>query len=220
MRTLFAVAVIVLVSTLKLAGQIIPPPTPRTAAVAQGGVTQGTGVYLVTFRPGTPASDKAAVVRATGARLRAAYNAINAASVDLPDASALARLRNDPRVLSVFENHKILLNVQGRGGSGASKPKPPENLSATAASSSRINLSWSDGANNEDGFAIERCVGSGCANFAEIFRVGANVLTYADSGLSAQTVYRYRVLAFNTAGTSKYSNTAQATTEAPPTPPP
>ena len=220
MRTLFAVAAFVFVTSMKLAGQIIPPPTPRPPAVAQATASQGTGVYLVTFRPGTPAADKAAIVRATGARLRAAYNATNTAAVDLPDTSALARLRNDPRVLSVFENRKIFLSVQGRGGSGGSKPKPPENLSATAASSSRINLSWSDGANNEDGFALERCAGAGCVNFSEISRVAANIVTYADIALNTETVYRYRVLAFNSAGTSKYSNTAQATTLAVPPPPP
>src|SRR5688572_2202156 len=127
MRTLFAVAVFVFVSSLKLAGQTIPPPAPRApaprvqtpGAPARGALpAQGTGVYLVTFRPGTPASERAAVIQATGARLRAAFDATNAASVELPDASVLARLRNDPRVLSVFENQRIYLNVQGRGGGG------------------------------------------------------------------------------------------------------
>ena len=220
MRTLFAVAVFVIVSSSRLFGQVAPPPTPRVPAPRAA--AQVTGVYLVTFRPGTPASERAAVIQAAGARLRAAYDATNAASVDLSDASALARLRNDPRILSVFENQKIYLAVQGRGGNGGggSKPKPPENLSAAAASPNQIDLSWIDGANNEDGFAIERCAGSTCANFTEIFRVGANAVSYGDSGLTAQTVYRYRVLAFNSAGNSKYSNIAQATTPAAPPPPP
>ena len=221
MRTLFAVAVFLVVGSSPLAAQVNPRPAPR-GQVARPSVAQGTGTYLVTFRPNTPASEMSAVIGATGARLRAAYEATNTASVDLPDASALARLRNDPRILSVFENQKIFLTVQGRGGNGGggSKPKAPENVSAISVSSSQVNLAWTDVANNEDGFAIERCAGSSCSNFAEILRVGPNVAGYGDSGLAAQTVYRYRLLAFNAAGSSKYSNIAEATTAAPPPPPP
>ncbi|MGH7462535.1 MAG: S8 family serine peptidase, partial [Longimicrobiales bacterium] len=81
-------------------------------------------------------------------------------------------------------------------------------------------LSWSETATNESGFKIERCSGSGCSNFAEIAQVSANVTTYNNSGLAASTTYGYRVRAFNTAGSSKYSNIAQATTQAAPPPPP
>ena len=87
-------------------------------------------------------------------------------------------------------------------------------------SSSQINLAWTDNSNNENGFAIERCAGSGCTNFAEVFRTVADIATYSDSGLIAQTFYRYRVLAFSAAGSSKYTNIAEATTLAAPPPPP
>jgi chitodextrinase len=69
-------------------------------------------------------------------------------------------------------------------------------------------------------FAIERCVDSGCINFAPLQTVAANVIGYTDSGLAAQKLYRYRVRAYNTAGNSQYSNIAEATTPAPPPPPP
>ena len=87
-----------------------------------------------------------------------------------------------------------------------------------AASPTVINLSWADVSDNETGFAIERCAGSGCSNFTEIFRTGANAVTYGDTGRTAATVYRYRILAFNTAGNSRYSNIAQATTLSAPLP--
>ena len=54
-------------------------------------------------------------------------------------------------------------------------PAPPSGLTATAASSSQINLNWTDNATNETGFKIERCQGSACTNFAQIATVGANV---------------------------------------------
>jgi subtilisin family serine protease len=234
MRTLFAFAIFVFVSSAQLAGQFLPQRPQRPSAQSTRGIAaqgargrgqpaqrpqtpqgppavQESGVFLVTFRPGTPASGRAAAVQASGARLRAVYNAANAASVEVPDAAVLARLRNHAQVLGVFPNQKIYIE-QGRGGSSNSKPKAPENLAATVASTSQINLSWTDTSNNEDGFAVERCLGSGCTNFSEIVRVEPNVVTYADSGLSAQTDYRYRVLSFNAAGNSKYSNIATATT--------
>src|SRR5262250_738039 len=214
MRTLFAFIFVTLISTANLAGQISAPPvTPKRSAPQ-------TNTYIVTFRRDIPAPAKAAAIQASGARLRRAFNALNAASVELPDAAALARLQNDPRVLSVFPNRSItLLAAQGRGGAGGgsgAKPKAPANLTATAISSSHIDIGWNDNSDNETGFAIERCAGSGCSNFSEIVRVNANITTFADLGLTAQTTYRYRVLAFNAAGDSKYTNTAEATTQAPP----
>jgi hypothetical protein len=81
---------------------------------------------------------------------------------------------------------------------------------ATWASSTAINLTWTDQSNNETGFKIERKTGAG--SFTQIAIVGANITTYADSGLTANTNYSYQVRATNSAGDSAYSNTASATT--------
>ncbi len=91
-------------------------------------------------------------------------------------------------------------------------PAAPTNLVATAVSRSQINLTWTDNANNESGFYVERCKGSTCTNFAQIATVGANVTTYGNTGLSANTSYRYRVRAYNTSGASAYSDIALAKT--------
>ena len=91
-------------------------------------------------------------------------------------------------------------------------PNAPSNLIATAVSRSQINLAWTDNATNETGFRIERCKGSTCTNFAQIATVGANVNSYSNTKLTANTTYRYRVLAYNASGNSVYSNIAAATT--------
>jgi hypothetical protein len=91
-------------------------------------------------------------------------------------------------------------------------PLAPTDLAATAVSKSQISLAWTDNATNETGFYIERCKGSTCTNFARIATVGANVTTYANTGLSRNTAYRYRVRAYSAGGNSAYSNIAGATT--------
>ncbi len=92
-------------------------------------------------------------------------------------------------------------------------PAAPGALSATATSTSQINLAWSDNSNNESGFLIERCTGAGCNNFSQVAQTGSNVSTFANSGLAATTTYRYRVRAFNSSGNSSYSNVAEAVTQ-------
>jgi len=91
-------------------------------------------------------------------------------------------------------------------------PSAPSNLTATAVSSTQINLSWSDNSTNETGFKIEQKIGSS-GTYAQIATVGANVVTYSVSGLSPSTTYYYRVRAYNSYGDSGYSNEAYATTQ-------
>jgi hypothetical protein len=93
----------------------------------------------------------------------------------------------------------------------ASAPTAPSNLTATAASTSQINLSWTDNSNNETGFRIERSP-DGSTGWTEIATPAANTTTYQNTGLTASTTYYYRVRAYNASGNSGYSNTANATT--------
>jgi hypothetical protein len=87
-------------------------------------------------------------------------------------------------------------------------PSPPSNLTATAISTSQINLSYSA---NETGFKIERGTSSS-GPFSQIATVGTNVKTYQNTGLQRNTRCYYRVRAYNAAGDSAYLNTASAIT--------
>lgn len=98
-------------------------------------------------------------------------------------------------------------------------PAAPTGLIATAASSNQINLAWVDNALNEDGFLVQRCIGLGCTDFAQIAALGTNTITYANTGLASSTTYIYRVVAYNTGGVSDFSSEASATTQAAPTVP-
>lgn len=94
--------------------------------------------------------------------------------------------------------------------SGPAIPNAPTSLSATAVSSGMIALSWIDNADDEDGFKVERKEGTG--SYIEIVQLLNNVTNYSDTGLSASVTYSYRVRAYNTAGSSSYSNEVSAAT--------
>jgi fibronectin type 3 domain-containing protein len=102
-------------------------------------------------------------------------------------------------------------------------PSAPGTPALTVISSSQINLSWAASTDNVGvtGYRLERCSGSAtCTSFTQI--AAPTVTTYSDTGLSASTIYRYRVLAVDAAANlSAYSTAANATTQAPPdvTPP-
>jgi hypothetical protein len=95
-------------------------------------------------------------------------------------------------------------------------PAAPSNLSATAVSSSRIDLSWTDNSDNETGFEVDRSTDG--ISFSKIADSQSNTLS--NTGLPASTKYYYRVRAVNQAGASGYSNVAGATTSPPPKNPP
>jgi len=94
-------------------------------------------------------------------------------------------------------------------------PALPSSMAAVAVSSAQMDITWIDNADNEDGFRIERCSGVGCLSFVEIGVVGPNSTYFASVGLTINTVYRYRIRAFNAAGPSAYTAIFLANTFAP-----
>ena len=90
----------------------------------------------------------------------------------------------------------------------------PTSLSASAISSSQINLAWSSNTNGaESSFRIERKTGS-AGTYSEVATVGSGSTTYSDTGLSGGTSYYYRVRAYSNTylAYTEYSNEASATT--------
>ena len=112
---------------------------------------------------------------------------------------------NDPVLASVLTAWGALLTTT------PPIPTAPSGLTATATSSSTIDLHWTDIATNEIGQRIERSVGSN-ANYALLTNVDENITTFTDTGLVDGTQHYYRVRAFNTAGSSTYSNEQSAIT--------
>ncbi len=100
-----------------------------------------------------------------------------------------------------------------------SVPSAPENLSATVISSSQINLIWTapsnDGGTAITGYKILRdnsCTGT----FVTISTTNSSI-KYSDTGLLANTCYRYNIQAINAIGAgSTMTNNVTATTQSVP----
>ena len=92
-------------------------------------------------------------------------------------------------------------------------PSAPTGLSAAAAGSGGVNLSWT-AATDDLGVAtyeVERCQGAGCSGFVQVATTASTSL--ADTGLVASTSYSYRVRARDTGNqVGPYSSVASATT--------
>ncbi|MDX1393017.1 MAG: S8 family serine peptidase [Gemmatimonadota bacterium] len=145
-----------------------------------------------------------------------------------PFAGQLAELVMYDRALPDCERDAIVadlgaqyaIDVNGVTGGSCSPPAPPSSLSAVATSENTIDLSWTDGSIDEDGFRIERRQGPS-GEFEFLYDAGPGVTTFGDAGLAPDTELCYRVAAFNGDGISAYTNEACATTaKAPPPAPP
>jgi len=70
----------------------------------------------------------------------------------------------------------------------------PSNLVLTIISDTSIKLDWTIGSTNQTGHRIER--GTDGVNFTDIGFVTGSTSTYTDTGLTANTLYYYRVRAY------------------------
>jgi hypothetical protein len=98
--------------------------------------------------------------------------------------------------------------VAGFRTTGLTPPSGPESLTATMTATGSVDLAWTDRADDEAGFMIERTTDG--VNFVEMARLGANASRHSDGTTNQLSVYSYRVAAYNSAGQSPYSNVATA----------
>lgn len=90
-------------------------------------------------------------------------------------------------------------------------PIAPSNLTGTVASTTQIDLTWTDNSTNETGFKIERKTVTGV--YAVVGTTATDINTFNDTGLNPSTSYIYRVYSNNAVGNSlTYSNEFTLTT--------
>ena len=89
----------------------------------------------------------------------------------------------------------------------------PTGLTAQAASENSIHLNWTDNNTGETGYEVYRSTSS-TSGFTKITTTAANVTTFTDSGLPANTTYYFKIRAEQNTTFSAYSATVNATAAA------
>lgn len=84
--------------------------------------------------------------------------------------------------------------------SGPPVPAAPSGFTAVATGQTAVHLNWSDNSSDEEGFRLDRRLGSTGA-WSTLATTAADVTSWEDS-VQANTAYTYRLVAFNAAGDS------------------
>jgi hypothetical protein len=179
------------------------PPAVNEANLALGA---GGEIYasagLSTLRLGADGGAEGSFTFTDGSR-----NRLTTSALHVDSAGVLHAVGTSSTALSTSAD-MITLRFGGVGTPPTPMPTPPPGAPSSlraVVSGSQVALGWRDNANDESGFRVERCAGNNCSNFQAIAQTAANAVSFVDSGVAAGR-YRYRVRAFNTAGTSAASN--------------
>ena len=106
--------------------------------------------------------------------------------------------------VSVIDNAEINgIEIETSGVANGGAPAAPTGLTATAASSSQINLAWTASTTSDVEYEVFQ-------NGSQISTVGTT--TYSSTGLTASTTYSYTVEATDSSGTSGADGPVSATT--------
>jgi len=91
-------------------------------------------------------------------------------------------------------------------------PAAPSNVVATAFlqgnNNARVTLTWTDNANNETGFTIQRATNAAFTTGLATSTVGANATTFTTGNIARNTDFYFRVWATNASGASAVVNAA------------
>jgi FtsP/CotA-like multicopper oxidase with cupredoxin domain len=193
------------------------PQAPVVTARTNGGIalawTDGTPVSSPSTMGNTRNEAGFRIIRSVGVGAYSTIGSSPANTTNFTDATATP--------LTVQYSYRVVaFNGAGAATSAAVSvglaltPSAPTGLTATATapgvSPIRVTLRWTDTANNETAYLIERKAST--STNIQTVRVGANVTNYVDGTVSGNRTYGYRVRCTNSSGASPYSNMATITT--------
>ncbi|MDQ3488352.1 MAG: right-handed parallel beta-helix repeat-containing protein [Acidobacteriota bacterium] len=154
-----------------------------------------------TIQPGQPTTLSWSTREATNARIDPSVGAVDlsGSAVVSPDATTTYTL-----LATGVEGAATVSVTVTVAAPPAPVPAAPTELTGRAVTITRIDLAWRDNSDGETGFAVERSIDG--KTFVQVATVGAGLVNYMDTGLRQNRIYHYRVRAFNTAGSSAFSN--------------
>ena len=125
-----------------------------------------------------------------------------------PDALMVAELHPDARG-AALDTDDLAGILYLYGPRNLLPPAPPSGLDAGLAAPASVRLEWTDNSGNESVFRIDRRT---TGNFELLATVAADEVSFLDSSVRPETLYRYRVRAQNGAGSSAYTGEVEILT--------
>ncbi len=186
-----------------------PPGTPGTPSASN---VTSSGVSLNwSASSGTVSSYQ--IERATGASSTSFSQVGTSGSPSFNDSGLAANTTYRYRVRATnsagSSSYSGIVNVTTTGG-GTQVPGTPGTPTASGVTSSGVSLSWAASSGTVSGYQVERATGASSTSFTQVGTPSGT--SFTDSGLAANTTYRYRVRAVNSAGSSAYSGIVNVTT--------
>ena len=183
-----------------------PPPAPTgLTATAESGTTVSL-VWNAVTGPGAGCNVSSYLVKRGGVAIA------TPGGTTYTDSLAAASTRYTYKVLAVatggVPGSAAAVTVTTPKVADTTPPSPATNLNATAASSSRVVVTWSPGSDPQSGvkhYAILR-------NGTRVATVPATSTVFSDTGLQARTSYSYQVVTTNGAGLTAASTAVKVTT--------
>jgi hypothetical protein len=196
-----------------------PPPPPPAPALNAATAVSPTEIDLAWTNPAGSSATGNSVLRCTGSACTP--------STVVASLVATAAGYHDTSVAS-STTYTYLIRASNASGSshsnprGATTPAPAQSAppapalnSATAVSSTEIDLAWTNPAGSPaTGNSVLRCTGSACTPSTVVASLAATAAGYHDTSVASSTTYTYLIRASNASGSS-HSNPRGATTPAP-----
>jgi FtsP/CotA-like multicopper oxidase with cupredoxin domain/fibronectin type 3 domain-containing protein len=194
-----------------------PPPAPTSLHTITVSSNQ---VWLAWSQSGTYATSFH-VQRASTSTFTTNVVDFTSATTAFTDTTVLANTTYYYRVWAVGSGGQSVTssNVLQVKTAPPNRPSAPSALVGTPSAGGvtpvAVALTWRDNSTNETGFTVQRATNSAFTAGLVTFTTppnGTASVAYADATVANSTVYWYRVRAFNTSGTSGWSNTIQVAT--------
>jgi len=203
-------------ATLTVDAPIAPTITDHPTG---GTITEGDNITLQVVAEGSPDLEYQWYVQGNPLQDGGEISGATTAALTITEASA------GDGGASVGNNGTYTVEVSNDGGSVISLGAvltveelvihAPSALVATDVSESRIDLTWTDNADNETGYKIQRSDNPG-GPWITVFTGAADLESYSDESLSPETTYYYQVVPFRNSIDGPASSVASATTQSEP----
>jgi hypothetical protein len=160
----------------------------------------------------TPNETGHAIERSTdGGAFVEISNTVPANATSFSDTSVTAGHVYSYRVRAFTDPGPVYTPYSNTATTSTTTPNAPTLLETSQAGFSTIGLTWTDNANNENGFQVERSATGNAGDFTLLATVGPNITAFNDQTAGEGNTWHYRVKAHNGLGDSAYTNNSSTT---------